>query len=725
MIFFDEVKQVFRLENEKISYLMPLVAGRYLTHLYFGKRIFYEGELQYPLLVRSFSPYPEDLPATISLDTLPLEYPGNGFGDYRTPAHEISYEDGTNLTDFQYDHHEIISGKPKLSGLPHSFAPKEKCETLKIYLKDITNQMKVILHYTIFKDSATIARCAYLINEGDEEVVLKKAASMSLDFSPRDLEMIHLPGSWGNERQIVREKVTLGSKHLGSTRGASSHQENPFVALVTPETTENFGEAYGFSFVYSGNHETVIEKDQFYQTRVIMGIHPTGFSWPLHPGESFQTPEVLLTYAENGLNNLSQLQHEFIQKHLIRSKFKDKERPILINNWEATYFDFAEEKLLTIAKSAKEIGVELFVLDDGWFGQRNSANSSLGDWFVNEEKLPQGIKGIADKIHALGLEFGLWFEPEMISKNSKLYEEHPDWVLQAPHRKKSLGRGQYVLDFSKRAVQENLFKQMADILEAGKVNYVKWDFNRHLTEVYSQGLESKQQGTIFHRYMLGLYAFLEKLVTAFPDVLFESCSGGGGRFDCGLLYYMPQIWTSDNTDAVSRLKIQYGTSLAYPISTMGAHVSAVPNHQVGRVTPLKMRQEVAASGLLGYELDLNTLSQEELEYLKESITCYKKRRKLIQYGTFYRLMSPFTGEKTAWEFVAKDGSEVLVCFYQVLVNTQEAVTSLRLLGLEEDSLYEWEGKRYSGSELMNVGLFLPPNFDDFSSQVFYFKKLTK
>lgn len=727
MIFFDQQTQTFHLKNNKISYLIGLEENNYLTHLYFGQTLKkYSGGYRYPRTDRSFSPNaPDSTDRLLSLDTLPLEFPGHGFGDFREPAYNLKLENGSRINDFRYDSYQIIAGKPRLEGLPALYTEAEsEAETLIITLKDSVSKLTLNLSYTIYEEYAAIARSTQLINESEEVVEINQLASQSLDFPNRELELIHLNGTWARERQLTREAIQTGIKVLDSKRGSSSHQQNPFVALVDPKTTEFQGEAYGFDLVYSGNHETIVQKDPYDQTRVVMGINSYNFSWQLASGETFQTPEAILVYSASGLNNLSQTYHELFNQRLVRGKYRLQERPTLINNWEATYFDFDEEKIMNIVNEASELGIEMFVLDDGWFGNREDDFTSLGDWVETDGKIACGLEQLANQVHDKGMKFGIWFEPEMISENSELFREHPEWVLGVPNRKRSLGRNQYVLDFSRADVRENIYQQMIAIFDRVPIDYVKWDMNRNMTEVYSILLDADAQGEVAHRYMLGLYGFLEKLTSSYPDILFESCSGGGGRFDAGFLYYMPQTWTSDNTDAVARLKIQYGTSLVYPVSSMGAHVSAIPNHQTGRNTSLEMRGNVAMGGVFGYELDLTQLTQIEKDDIKEQVAFYKKHRQLLQFGTFYRLASPFEGNDTAWMFVSKDQSEAIVFYFRVLAEAAHPLVTLKLAGLAADTDYQLEEKVIGGDELMALGFYIDSELHgDYATQRFYLKKV--
>lgn len=725
MITFNKEQQVFHLCNNQISYLIEVEEHGYLAHLYFGKKInHYSGHYQYVRDMRSFGPYPEAADHdTFSLDTVMLEYPGYGFGDFREPAYNFKLKDGSRITDFRYDSFEIVQGKCAIEGLPHLYTNQAtEAETLIITLKDDVAQLRLKLNYTIYQDYATVIRSTTLINDSAETLEINQLASQSLDFPNRSFELIHLNGAWGRERQLTREKIEIGTKVLDSKRGSSSHHQNPFVTLVEPTTTEFQGEAYGFCLVYSGNHQTVIEKDNYSQTRVVMGMNPFNFAWQLPAGESFHSPEVVNVYSNQGLNQMSKTYHDLFNHHLIRGEHQLKERPVLINNWEATYFDFDDAKIHGIVDEAQALGIEMFVLDDGWFGERKDDHRSLGDWYEFEGKLEQGLEGIAQYVHDKGMKFGLWFEPEMISKDSDLHRAHPDWVLSVPGRPRSLSRQQHVLDFSRADVRDHIYQQMTAILDRVPIDYIKWDMNRNMTEVYSLLLDPEMQGEVSHRYILGLYEFMEKLTQAYPHILFESCSGGGGRYDAGMLYYMPQTWTSDNTDPIARLKIQYSTSLVYPISTMGAHVSAIPNHQTGRETSLDIRGNVAMSGVLGYELDLTTLSEEEKVLIVKQVDFYKEHRQLLQFGDFVRLKSPYEENEVAWMFVSKDKKEAIVFYFRVLVEASAPYVTLKLAHLDETLEYQIANHVISGDALMNIGMYIDPKLHgDYATQAFILK----
>jgi alpha-galactosidase len=727
-IQFDEVKKVFHLQAKDTSYVMEIVRDGYLLHLYWGRRINeYHHSNQIQLLDRGFSgnPYKED--RTFSLDTLPQEYPQYGNTDFRKPAYQVQLENGATITDLRYESHTIYKGKLPLEGLPATYVENEnEAETLEIIMLDSLTGLKVALSYTVFEEFNVITRSVKFINEGTQTLKLLSALSLCVDFRDADFDFLHLHGAHVKERYIERQPLRHGIQSIESTRGASSHQHNPFIALLKKDATEDSGEVYAFNFVYSGNFLAQAEVDQFSSTRVTMGINPFDFCWILEPDEVFQTPEAVMVYSSEGLGSMSRTFHDLYRTRLVRGTYRDKERSILVNNWEATYFDFNAEKILDIAKVGREVGIELFVLDDGWFGKRNNDTSSLGDWFVDREKLPEGLDNLALRVQEMGMEFGLWFEPEMISVDSDLYRKHPDWCLHVPGRTRSESRNQLVLDFSRDDVCYEITKQVSNILASVPISYVKWDMNRHMTEIGSAALPPERQRETAHRYMLGLYKVMENITTSFPDVLFESCSGGGGRFDPGILYYMPQTWTSDNTDAVSRLKIQYGTSLVYPIVSMGAHVSAVPNHQVHRSTSMDMRGDVAMSGNLGYELDLTKLTEDEKEIVKKQVSHYKEIRKLIQFGEFYRLQSPFEGNETAWLFTDKDKTQAIVFYFRVLAEPAAPLTVLKLKGMDISKKYRVIGtdKVYGGDELSYVGLSIPAEIKgDFQSYVWQLNEI--
>lgn len=708
-IIFHENTSIFHLYNEEISYIMMVLKNGHMGQLYFGKRIHDKEDFSYLCenYCRAMGSYIFEGEKSLSLEHTKLEYGVYGNTDYRQPAVEVLQNNGSRISDFKYQSFSIVPGKPKLSGLPATYTEDDgEAETLFITLKDSVTELLLKLSYTIFAKGGVIARNAHLKNEGEESLHLTTAMSLCMDLPDYDYEWIQFSGAWSRERHEKVRKLEQGIQSVGSRRGHSSHEHNPFVILKRPAADEFQGEAMGFSLVYSGNFLAQAEVDTHGSTRMLMGIHPDGFDWKLEKGESFQTPEAVMVYTDKGLNHLSQTYHKLYQRRLARGYWRDKARPILINNWEATYFDFTEERIVEIAKKAKECGVELFVLDDGWFGQRSSDKAGLGDWVANRDRLPEGIEGLAERISSLGMKFGLWFEPEMVNKDSDLYRAHPDWILQTPERTNSHGRFQHVLDFSRKEVVDAIYEMMSKILGNAKISYVKWDMNRSITECFSAALPADRQGEVFHRYILGVYDLYERLTSRFPEILFESCASGGARFDPGILYYAPQGWTSDDTDAVERLKIQYGTSYCYPVSSMGSHVSVSPNHQLNRETPLYTRANVAYFGTFGYELDLNKLTEEEQKEVKEQIAFMKEYRELFQFGTFYRLSSPFEKNITAWMSVSEDKKTAIVGWYRVLNPVNDSYTRLKLCGLLEDVEYTIEGQKgtFFGDELMNLGI---------------------
>ncbi|SDZ58906.1 alpha-galactosidase [Evansella caseinilytica] len=713
----NEDAKEFHLFNESISYIFRVLEkSKQLEHLYYGKKITHRDSFMH-FIEREIRPSCNMFAGdhTSSLEHIKQEYPSYGTTDYRYPAHMITNQIGSQITNFQYEGYRIIQGKPALDGLPATYVDDAgEAETLEITLIDDVLQCKLVLSYTIYADRSVLCRNARFTNAGKEFFYLNNAMSASVDFPDDDYEMVHLAGAWARETHVNTQRLSKGIQSIYSARGASSHAHNPFLALKRSDATEHSGEVYGFSLVYSGNFLAQAEVDTYDVTRVIIGIHPFQFNWRLKPGESFQTPECVMVYSEQGLNGMSQTYHDLYRKRLVRGYWRDRTRPILINNWEATYFDFNEEKVLTIAKTAKELGIELFVLDDGWFGERHDDTSSLGDWFENKEKLPNGIDGLSEKITAMGMKFGLWFEPEMVCKDTKLYSAHPEWLIETPNRHPSHGRNQYVLDFSSEEVVDHIFELMDNILSKSKISYIKWDMNRYITEPYAKSLDSDQQGELFHRYILGVYKLYDKLIKKYPEILFESCAGGGARFDAGLLYYAPQAWASDDTDAVERLKIQYGTSMVYPLNAIGSHVSAVPNHQVGRITPMASRANVAYFGTFGYEMDITKLNDEEKEKIKEHTAFFKEKRELIRTGRFYRLLSPFEANEVSWMVVSEDKTEAIVGYYKVLAKPNDKYYRIRLKGLDPSKRYAINGKdsTHYGDELMNIGIILAEDFTD-------------
>jgi alpha-galactosidase len=712
----------FHLKAGGASYVLQIVQGKYLAHAHWGAPLRAWHGANAPRFVdRAFSANPAGSPdRTFSLDTLRQEYPGFGRTDFRSPAFEAQLDDGSTTVDLLYRGYAVASGKPVLAGLPATFVTDTgAAETLEVFLKDELSGLAVTLCYTVFRDYPVVARSVRFTNQGSRPATLRRVLSFSLDFEGNGYRWLQLSGAHVREREVVERPLQPGTVSVESRRGASSHQQNPFVALLGPTADEDHGEVYGFNLVYSGNFLSQAEVDQFGVTRVQSGINPFDFAWKLEPGESFQSPEGLLAYSATGLGGLSRTFHRFFLEHLCRGPHVRKERPILINNWEATYFGFDQKKLEAIVEKAQPLGIELFVLDDGWFGHRDDDKTSLGDWVVDRRKLPGGLDALADTVHARGMQFGLWFEPEMVSADSDLFRAHPDWCLHVEGRSPSTSRDQLVLDLSRPEVCRWVTDAVLGILDGGKIDYVKWDMNRHLTEVGSVGRAADRQRETAHRHILGLYSMLEEITRRHPEILFESCSGGGGRFDPGMLFYMPQVWTSDNTDAICRLAIQWGTSLAYPPVTMGAHVSAVPNHQVHRFTPLSTRSDVALTGTFGYELDPLTFSSAEAQAVLETNNWYKAHRSILQFGDFYRIKSPHEGDWASWMSVTADKTKAVLFYFQILARPNAGQIVLKAKGLDRNLTYTVESPllsgRWGGDELMGVGLRLPELRGDFQS----------
>ena len=718
-VSFDKLKSCFYLSGGETSYVLHIDSAGKLLNLHWGERI-EDG---------SVSPDLSGYPGLASVDLpeafLPHELPVRGSGWYGTPAVSVKNAQGNDVVVLRYVNHEIYRGKRAAKGLPATYVENEnEADSLEILMKDPLTGLEVKAVYCVYAKSGAVTRRLELCNSGSEGLQIDGLMSASVPLYGQNYDVIHLKGAWARERQIVRTPVGQGEYRVFSQRGASGHEENPFIALCTPHTTEQGGEVWAMNLVYSGSFLASAVADNAAGSRLSIGLNPDCFSWRLAPGESFTGPEAVMVYSRQGFNGMSQQFHALYRKRLARGVWRDKVRPILINNWEATYFDFNEERLLKIARRARDIGVEMMVLDDGWFGKRNSDDCSLGDWVVNTAKLPGGLRGLSGKIHDMGLMFGLWFEPEMISPDSDLYRAHPDYCLHVDGRERTLARNQLILDLSREDVQDYVIKAVSDILSDSQIDYVKWDMNRNMTEAFSALREPAGQMETQHRYMLGLYRVLEEITERFPNILFEACSGGGGRFDPGMLYYMPQVWTSDNSDGISRLKIQYGTSFVYPVCTMGAHVSAVPNHQTGRVTGMQLRGDVAMAGNFGFELDLAKLSPEEIETAAELVRQVKNVRPLTQNGTFYRLISPFESEYAAWQFVSENKDEALLCVYHMLSTPNMPPIRIRMTGLDTDGIYESDFGTYSGDQLTKIGLWvsLPT---DFSSSVNHFHKKNK
>lgn len=740
----DRENRIFTLHTKNTSYQMKADEMDVLIHTYYGARID-DSDLS-QLVIHCGRGFSGNLyengkgDRNYTLDVLPQEYSCFGTGDYRITALRVKNPDGSQACTLRYKKYELSQGKYSLDGLPAVYADPGEAETLSIWMEDPFSHLEVILRYGVLPELDIITREAEIVNRGGSPVVLKKAASMNLDIQYGDFDWLTFHGRHTMERNIQRTVLEHGVQAVGSVRGTSSHHYNPFAVLCEKNTDEDRGGCYGFSFLYSGEFLLETEKDQISQTRLICGIHPDDFSWTLEPGEAFQTPEVMMTYSGSGFGQMSRNFHKVIREHICRGEWKKKRRPVLINNWEGTYFNFTGDKLVSMAKDAGKLGIELFVMDDGWFGKRDDDNSGLGDWFPNEKKLGCTLKRLGERINEAGMQFGIWFEPEGISEDSDLFRAHSDWAVQIAGRRPDLSRNQLMLDISRKDVQDYIIERLCSILSEAPITYVKWDMNRSICDKYTKGLDADHQGEFSHRFVLGLYRILETLNQRFPHLLIEGCSGGGGRFDAGMLYYTPQIWCSDNTDAIGRLDIQRGTSYCYPVSTMGAHVSAVPNHQTGRVTPLQTRGRVAMAGTFGYELDLSSMTEKEKEEVKRQVEFFKKHYDLIQYGEYYRLRSPKDG-CSVWEFVDEEGKEALVTAVYSYVISNSPFVNVKVHGLKPDAVYRvqllknedtdpWfeqselaRDRILSGNALEQAGIVIPGAGKDYQSWQFYISLL--
>ncbi|MBQ8787626.1 MAG: alpha-galactosidase [Oscillospiraceae bacterium] len=718
---------LFKLDAKNTSYVFGATDDGYLIHAYYGKKIEDE-DLTY-LLRLTENPWTLKTNARDKgtfMDAHAFEYPCHGTGDYREPCLMVMDDEGMTTTDLRYVSHKVYKGKPALEGMPATFANENEAETLEITCVDKHTGLEAVLVYTAFNDLDVITRSVRLKNNGTAPLNVKRVLSACVDFDNDGYDFITLNGSWARERVMERCRLHHGKQGVDSVKGESSHQNNPFVALVSHTADEDNGEAYGFNFVYSGNFFAQAEVTQHKYTRLVMGINHFDFNWLLEAGEEFVAPEVVMVYSSEGIGAMSRTFHDLYREHLIRGEYKDKRRPILINNWEATYFNFDTEKLIDIAKEASKLGIEMLVMDDGWFGHRDADNSSLGDWFVYEKKIKGGLKYLVDEVNKLGMKFGIWFEPEMISPDSELYKAHPEWAIQVQGRELSMSREQYVLDYSNKEVRDHIYGMMKKILDSANIEYIKWDMNRQLTEVGSTTLPKNRQRELWHRYVLGVYDVMNRLTTDYPHILLENCSGGGARFDPAMLYYSPQIWCSDDTDAIERLKIQHGTSICYPASAMGAHVSDCPNHTVGRSTPFATRGNVAMVGTFGYELDVTRIPQEDRDAIPGQIAQFNKYNPIIRTGDQYRIGNVFEDNMwDAWMFVAKDKSEAVFTFVQVLGRPNYRNRRIKLKGLDPKAMYrnEENGEIHSGNALMNAGIFMEIH-GDFSSKVIHFVKLS-
>lgn len=710
-ITFNETTRIFTLTTAHTTYQMQADAQGYLLHLYYGART--AGEMDYLLNYgdRGFSGNPNSAGSdrTYSLDALPQEYPSLGTGDFRNYALNIENADGSQCCNPVYITHEIAAGKYTLKGLPFVRAEENEAETLKIILEDPVTKVELHLLYGVLEKEDIITRSVIIKNAGKAPVTVKKAQSACLDFLHGDYDLIKFYGRHAMERNMERMPVSHESTRIGSRRGTSSHQYNPGVILAGKNTNEDSGSCYGMLFVYSGNFLVEAEKDQYDQTRIQMGLTDELFAYPLEAGAEFIAPEVILSYTNKGLSRLSQQYHHCIMNHICQGKYVHANRPVLINSWEAAYFDFTGDTIVELAKEAKALGIDMVVMDDGWFGKRNDDNSSLGDWYVNEEKLGGTLTKLIERVNAEGVKFGIWIEPEMVSEDSDLYREHPDWAITIPGRKPVRSRNQLVLDFSRKEVRDEIFKRICAVLDQGNVEYIKWDMNRSLADIYAPN--------VTYDYVLGVYDFLEKLTNRYPDILIEGCSGGGGRFDVGMLYYTPQIWCSDNTDAINRTRIQYGTSFFYPVAAMGSHVSAVPNHQTGRVTSMHTRGVAAMSGTFGYELNPALLNAKEKAEIRAQLAQYREYQELIREGDYYRLSNPFQDNFAAWMVVSDDRSKALVSVIRLTAEANPPAAYVTLKGMEEDAFYREKttGKVYPGAALMEAGILLPAAVSEYEA----------
>lgn len=723
-ILYDAEKKLFKLDTEHTTYIIGITPEGYVGHVYYGEKLHCtEGNYLMRMEEAPYTPSVNERDKSSFLDIFPMEYPTGGIGDYRESCLNVRNEKGQMGCELFYDSYQIFKGKKKIEGLPASFGTEEEVDTLEIVCKDDVLQLKVILSYSVFEKEDVITRSVCIVNEGQEHLKLEKIYSACIDMDAENYEMLTLCGTWARERHIQKKPLGYGKQLVSSAKGESSHQEHPFLALVTPGITQTQGKVYAMNFVYSGNFIAQAEVNHADSVRMVMGIHSEEFCWNLKAGETFAAPEVVLVYSAEGLGKMTRSFHDFYRKHIIRSPYRNKKRPILINNWEATYFDFDTEKLLAIAREAKKDGIEMLVMDDGWFGKRNADNSSLGDWTVNEEKITGGLPNLVEKVREIGLEFGIWFEPEMISPDSELYRRHPEWAIHIEGRKATLSREQYVLDLSNPEVVDYAYECVANILRSAPISYVKWDMNRQLSDLGSCYLAKEAQQELFHRYVLGVYQMQERLVTEFPDLLLENCSGGGARFDPGMLYYSPQIWCSDDTDAIERLEIQEGTALVYPLSAMGAHVSDCPNHVVGRVTPFETRGYVALAGTFGYELDITKISEEDRKAIAEQTKMYHKYNDLVREGDYYRIAS-YSENKLydCYMVVAKDKSEALMTYVQVRAVPSSRSRKVYLQGLESDAVYRLEdtGECFSGEILEKGGFLVKGLKGDYAGGLYHF-----
>lgn len=711
--YYSSERRIFQLDGGDVSYVIYVDEVGQLMHLYWGKRI-------PPFSIETdMRCYPEGSSTETHALRLPWEVPTLGGGWYGTPAIEARNSHGDNFSVLRYVSHRIYPGKHPLSGLPATYCESDdECDSLEIVLLDSLTGMEVTLQYTIFNESGAISRSMLITNTGENPLELRHVMSASVLLHGNKYDLIHLKGAHLKECQVMRRSVGECENRVFSQRGASSNEANPSIFLCDHNADERMGRVWAMNFVYSGSFLATASVDNNENTRLQIGMNPETFSWLLSAGETFQSPEAVLVYSDSGINGMSQIYHKLYRTRLARGQWRDKVRPVLANNWEATFFDFNEEKLLQIATKAKEIGYELFVLDDGWFGKRNIDNCSLGDWVVNREKLPHGLDGLAKKVNEMGLKFGLWFEPEMVSPDSDLYRAHPDWCLHVDGRDRTEARHQLILDLSREDVQQYVIDAVSKVLSSANIEYVKWDMNRNMSEYGSALLKPERMKEVQHRYILGLYHVLETVTSRFPYVLFESCASGGGRYDGGMLYYMPQAWTSDDTDPTERLYIQYGTSFVYPPSAIETHISRPRSYERGRYSSMEYRANVGLGWNLGTEFDLSKISPEDEETMKKAIAQQKEFRHFTFDSVFSRLSSPFESSFTAWQFLAKDGSQLLVGIFQSFDRPRTPPARIRLTGLDPDAAYiDQNGNSYSGAQLMNVGIWSTLMWDSQSQMV--------
>ena len=743
MISFNEKEQIFNLETKNTSYIFGVYNEKWLLHFHYGKKI-----KNFSYSIKSLCPAPAGGMTSVQAgmeeakesESHSFEFATFGNADLRFPSLKLKFADGSVISEFKYKGHKIYDGKPKLNGLPATYVENpDEAQTLEVELYDELKKVTVILMYSVFEEFDIITRSIKVINNSEDDVKITRIMSATFDkqSAGKYYDFIHLAGAHTRERSIKRQPIYYGNQQIYSNRGSSSAMHNPFFAMAEKSATELSGDVYGFNLVYSGCFTAGIECNHLDITRAYIGINPFTFGWTLTPGAEFQAPEAVLTFSSEGLSGMSRNYHKLYRTRLCRGKFRDIERYALINNWEGTYFDFTEDKIVEIAKKGAEIGLDLMVLDDGWFGVRKTSKSSLGDWVVNKIKLPNGLDGLANKVNALGLKFGLWFEPEMVSPDSDLYRAHPDWAIQVEGRESSLGRWQLILDLSRDDVCEHIINVVSGILSTANIEYVKWDMNRSFSEFGSLKLPADRQDEFCHRYVLNLYKILETLTNRFPNILWEGCSAGGCRFDPGMLHYMPQTWTSDCSDAVERMSIQYGTSVCYPFSAMGSHVSAVPNHQTHRVSRLKTRGDMAVLGQFGFELDMSKMTDEDLEVAKQQVKFYKKYGEVFHKGDLYRLESPFDNNRAVLQFISEDKNTVIVVYSNKLCQIIDGTRIVKLAGLDPDAVYTEiteedpnnpltantveVGRNFGGDYLMNYGLkYLESH--DFLTSMRIFKK---